>query len=165
MHRGDGLPVLDAGQERPRPDDVAQRRASSFERLFDDLETSPGLRSGIVFPDGSSVRPERRRSGHRDDGPHAHGTRDADLRLVRAAAGNQLSHASRAYTTAEGRVDVHGRSVLPECTTLASCDPFAIPSTSRWTGAAIIVRFPRTKSCIVTRSRTSTEPMPSSLAG
>ena len=43
--------------------------------------------------------------------------------------------------------------------------PFGIPSTSHWTGAAIIVQFPRTKSCIVTRSRTSTRPMPSSLAG
>jgi hypothetical protein len=35
--------------------------------------------------------------------------------------------------------------------TLAECDPFGIPSTSHWTGAAIIVPFPRTKSCIVTR--------------
>src|SRR5260370_40110156 len=45
------------------------------------------------------------------------------------------------------------------------CDPFGIPSTSHWTGAAIIVQYPRTKTCIVTRSRTSTRPMPSSLAG
>ena len=37
--------------------------------------------------------------------------------------------------------------------TLASCGPFGIPSTSHWTGAAIIVQYPRTKSCIVTRSR------------
>ena len=49
--------------------------------------------------------------------------------------------------------------------TLASCDRFGIPSTSHWTGAAIIVRYRRTKSCIVTRSRTSTGPMLSSLAG
>ena len=46
----------------------------------------------------------------------------------------------------------------------ASCDPFGIPSTSHWTGAAIIVQCPRTKSCFVTWSRTSTRPMPSSLA-
>jgi hypothetical protein len=45
---------------------------------------------------------------------------------------------------------------------LTRCDLFGIPSTSLWTGAAIIVRFPRPKSCIVTRSRTLTKPMPSS---
>ena len=49
--------------------------------------------------------------------------------------------------------------------TLAKCDPFGTPSTSHWTGAAIIVRSPWTKTCIVTRSRTSTRPMPFSLAG
>ena len=49
--------------------------------------------------------------------------------------------------------------------TLAKCDPFGTPSTSHWTGAAIIVQSPRTKTCIVTRSRTSTRPMPFSLAG
>jgi hypothetical protein len=37
--------------------------------------------------------------------------------------------------------------------------------TSHWTGAAIIVQCSRTKTCIVTRSRTSIRPMPSSLAG
>src|SRR5918996_526031 len=45
------------------------------------------------------------------------------------------------------------------------CDPFGTPSTSHWTGAAIIVQSPRTKTCIVTRPRTSRTPMPSSLAG
>jgi dihydrofolate reductase len=35
--------------------------------------------------------------------------------------------------------------------TLAKCDPFGTPSTSRWTGAAIIERSRRTKTCIVTR--------------
>jgi len=49
--------------------------------------------------------------------------------------------------------------------TLAKCDPFGTPSTSHWTGAAIIVQSPRTKTCIVTRSRTSTRPMPFSSAG
>jgi hypothetical protein len=49
--------------------------------------------------------------------------------------------------------------------TLTQCDPFGIPSTSHWTGAAIIVHFRRTKTCIVTRPRTSPRPMPSSLAG
>jgi hypothetical protein len=46
--------------------------------------------------------------------------------------------------------------------TLAQCDLFGIPS---WMGAAIIVQCPRTKTCIVTRPKTSTRPMPSSLAG
>ena len=57
------------------------------------------------------------------------------------------------------------RRAYPIGGTLALCNPFGIPSTSHWTGAAIIVQFPRTKTCIVTRSRTSTRPMPSSLAG
>jgi hypothetical protein len=47
----------------------------------------------------------------------------------------------------------------------AQCDPFGTPSTSPWTGAAIIVRCPRTRTCTVTRSRTSIGLMPSSLAG
>ena len=34
--------------------------------------------------------------------------------------------------------------------TLAECDLFGIPSTSRWTGAAIIGQSARTKNCIVT---------------
>jgi hypothetical protein len=55
--------------------------------------------------------------------------------------------------------------VYPIGGTLAKCDPFGTPSTSHWTGAAIIVQSPRTKTCIVTRSRTSTRPMPFSLAG
>src|SRR6266700_3859420 len=50
--------------------------------------------------------------------------------------------------------------VYPIGGTLAKCDPFGTPSTSHWTGAAIIVQSPRTKTCIVTRSRTSTRPMP-----
>ena len=49
--------------------------------------------------------------------------------------------------------------------TLRPCDPCGIPSTSPWTGAAIIGPWPRTKSCIVTRPRPSRRPMPSSLAG
>ena len=62
------------------------------------------------------------------------------------------------------RVD---RGVHAHCPigTLAQCDPLGIPSTSRWMGAAIIVRWSQTKTCIVTRSRTSSRPMPSSLAG
>ncbi len=49
--------------------------------------------------------------------------------------------------------------------TLPPCDPSGTPSTSRWTGAATIVQSLRTKSCIVTRPRTSAGPMPSSWAG
>jgi hypothetical protein len=48
--------------------------------------------------------------------------------------------------------------------TLAKYDLFGTPSTSHWTGAATIVQSPRKKTCIVTRSRTSTRPMPFSLA-
>jgi hypothetical protein len=54
--------------------------------------------------------------------------------------------------------------VYPIGDTLASCDPFGIPSTSLWTGVVIIVQYPRTKTCIVTRLRTLTRPTPSSLA-
>jgi hypothetical protein len=46
----------------------------------------------------------------------------------------------------------------------AKCDRFGIRSTSHWTGAAIIAQFPRTKNYIVTRWKTSTRPMLSSLA-
>jgi len=56
-------------------------------------------------------------------------------------------------------------AMCPICGTLAECDPFGTPSTSQWTGAAIIVQSRRTKTCIVTQSRTSTRPMPFSLAG
>ena len=48
---------------------------------------------------------------------------------------------------------------------LRNATPSGIPSTSQWTGAVIIVQYPRTKTCIVTRPRTSPGPMPSSLAG
>ena len=48
--------------------------------------------------------------------------------------------------------------------TLAQCDPFGIPSTSHWTGAAIIVQSSRTKMCFATGPRTSIGPMRSSLA-
>ena len=41
--------------------------------------------------------------------------------------------------------------------TPAKCGPFGTPSTSRWIGAAIIVRSPRTKTCIVTLLRTSAQ--------
>ena len=49
--------------------------------------------------------------------------------------------------------------------TLAKCDHSGTPSTSHWTAAAIIVAFHRTKTCIVTRPRTSLRPMPFSSAG
>src|SRR5436190_20537990 len=48
---------------------------------------------------------------------------------------------------------------------LAKCDPFGTPSTSHWTGAAITVRSPRTKTCIVMPPRSSTRRMLFSLAG
>ena len=47
---------------------------------------------------------------------------------------------------------------------LPTCAPFGIPSTSPWTGAAIIGQSQRTKISIVMRSRTSHGPMPYSLA-
>jgi hypothetical protein len=55
--------------------------------------------------------------------------------------------------------------VYPVGDTLTQCDPFGIPSTSHWTGAAIIVKFSPTKTYIVTRWKTSSRPMLSSLAG
>jgi len=48
---------------------------------------------------------------------------------------------------------------------LSLCDPFDIPSTSHWMGAAIIVKGLRTKTSIVTQSKTSPGPMLSSLGG
>lgn len=48
---------------------------------------------------------------------------------------------------------------------LAQWGLFGIPSTSLWTGAAIIVRSSLTKNCTVTRPRASSRPTPFSLAG
>ena len=48
--------------------------------------------------------------------------------------------------------------------TLTNATPSVFHQTSHWTGAAIIVQYFRTKTCIVTLSRTSPRPMPSSLA-
>ena len=60
------------------PDDNKSRSPS--ERL---------LQSALMdFADGSKTY------SNRDDRSHANGTRDPDLRLVRAAAGNQLSHST-----------------------------------------------------------------------
>src|SRR5262249_26349744 len=69
----------------------------------------------------------------------------------------------------DSKVEELSGAAAPDDTLLAlaatvECDPFDIPSTSHWTGAAIIVPCSRTKTCIVTRSRTSSRPMPSSLA-
>jgi hypothetical protein len=55
--------------------------------------------------------------------------------------------------------------IYPISGTLAQCDLFDIPSTSHWTGVAIIVPELRTRNCIATRSKTSNKPMPFSLAG
>jgi hypothetical protein len=41
--------------------------------------------------------------------------------------------------------------------TLPQCDPFGIPFTSHWTGAAIIVKCYRPKACLAT-SESSAEP-------
>jgi hypothetical protein len=84
-----------------------------------------------------------------------------------ATATGQLPPPSTAESPGEPAFDeVSATSPMyPIGGTLAKCDPFGIPSTSHWTGAAIIVQSRRTKTYIVTRSRTSTRPMPFSLAG
>jgi hypothetical protein len=75
------------------------------------------------------------------------------------------SESDRPRCGAAGRPEAANLAGQPVGGILAQCDLFGIRSTSHWTGAAIIVQFPRTKTCIVTRSRTSTRPMPFSLAG
>src|SRR5262245_32147870 len=62
-------------------------------------------------------------------------------------------------------IELRSASVYPIGRTIPTCGPFGIPSTSRWTDAAIIVQCSRTKSCTVARPRTSSAPMPFSLAG
>jgi len=42
-------------------------------------------------------------------------------------------------------------AVTPSAVLFRNANPFGIPSMSHWTGAAIIVQFPRTKTYIVTR--------------
>ena len=110
---------------------------------------------GNVTADGKravGVRTLRRRGvrlRHRDghlDAPHCR--RPGAARPVRVAAAGTVF--PRSYGEHEMTVQ---------------CDPFGIPSTSHWTGAAIIVQFSRTKIYIVTRWKTSTRPMLSSLGG
>jgi predicted nuclease of predicted toxin-antitoxin system len=66
---------------------------------------------------------------------------------------NALSPALAALLQQAGHDAIHVRAI-----------GFGIPSTSHWTGAAIIGKESRTKTCIVTRWKTSSTPMPSSLA-
>jgi hypothetical protein len=63
-------------------------------------------------------------------------------------------------------VEVSGVSPMhPMGGTLPKCDPLRYTINVTLDGTAIIVQSPRTKTCIVTRSRTSTGPMLFSLAG
>jgi hypothetical protein len=55
--------------------------------------------------------------------------------------------------------------VYPIDGTLAKCDPFGYSINVTLDGCCDHRAIPRTKTCIVTRSRTSTRPMPFSLAG
>ena len=80
---------------------------------------------------------------------------------VRRAHGNR-PHPTHAATD---RCSSDPSPPWPDDGTLAEFDPSGTPSTSRWTGAAIIVPSPRTTSYIVARPRTSTGPMPFSSAG
>jgi dihydrofolate reductase len=61
-------------------------------------------------------------------------------------------------TWARRRDEGHPCCTNPSALLSRNATSFGIPSTSRWTGAAIIVRYRRTKSCIVIRSRTSPRP-------
>ncbi len=98
-------------------------------------------------PRGTRRHPDCQKA--RDEGDATqkldHGRKDTPAPIRRGASGTLLVYA------------VDG--------TLARCDPFGIPSTSPWTGAAIIVKASWTKTCIVTPSRISAGPMPSSSAG
>src|SRR5687768_16837891 len=52
----DRLPVLDAGEQDSRADDVRERCACRLERAPDDLQTSPRLGPRVTHPDGAAVR-------------------------------------------------------------------------------------------------------------
>jgi hypothetical protein len=88
------------------------------------------------------------------------------MRMPRLWKYRQLSnchhHALREWLLALKRADLAG---LTHRRYSCVMRPLRFPLTSDWTGAAIIVKCSRTKTCIVTRPRTSTRPMPSSLAG
>ena len=98
--------------------------------------------------------------------------RKYDIEVARFRGAPSLSAARRRTGTRWSRVSwwrltPSGPIIdpTPSAVLLRQCDPFGIPSTSHWTGAAIIVQGSRTKNCIVTGPRTSPRPMPCSLAG
>ena len=43
VDRGDGLPVLDASEQRSRSDHIVERRPGALQCVLDDRETAPGL--------------------------------------------------------------------------------------------------------------------------
>ncbi len=85
--------------------------------------------------------------------------------LVGTASAGLVESAGPVGSRRKGKAELAFRWVYPIGGTLAKCDPFGTPSTSHWTGVAIIAKCSRTKTYIVTRRRTSTRPMLSSLAG
>ena len=122
---------------------------------------------------------------HSGNGPHGGDGSEGD-RMFRSGAGRCRAGARRAPPSRTARLlrvgyDYHDGSLPPlgrrrterfahpavvlARARSAQCVLLGIPSTSRWTGAAIIVQLSRTQTCIVTRPRTSPGPMPSSLAG
>src|SRR6202035_3545705 len=103
---------------------------------------------------------------HNSDRLHR-GERDAHVAVkgLHHLEFGHLHHKVSAVEDQRGHTRILGAGRTDSTGTLAKCDPSGTPSTSHWTGAAIIVQSPRTKTCIVTRPRASTRPMPFSLAG
>jgi hypothetical protein len=141
----------------PPPPEEAGRQAWQAQALQLERARAAGLAiDGVAAWTAASVTPPTL-SGREEDRAAA-----GAWIVARDRAGWPVDPPVRGYALGDG--PPVGQPVT-DGGTLAKCDPFGIPSTSHWTGAAIIVQSPRTKTCIVTRSRTSIRPMPFSLAG
>src|SRR5688572_29782639 len=93
---------------------------------------------------------------HQDDA--ANGGQPSSSRWKSNVSGGWLPSLTFAWLVSPWPLKRANVANLPIDSTLASCDPF--PSTSHWTGAAIIMQARRTKNCTVTGPRTSPRPMP-----
>jgi hypothetical protein len=132
-------------------------------------ERSFGTRRGTIgtpYRDEWLIYRNRAFVGYRQrPGLLEHRSRHSRARISRhASLVSWQVHARQVRRVDRNRLWENFRSNLDRGT-LTQCGPFGIPSTSHWTGAAIIVWGSQTKTCIVTRPRASRRLMPSSSAG
>jgi hypothetical protein len=89
---GDALPILDADKKSTSANHLSQRCSGLLQSRSNYLKTSARLHGGISRANSASIRAKWRGAGDGDNIANAHSPRNADLRLVRAAAGDELTH-------------------------------------------------------------------------